>query len=524
MAIVRSTWATSPMVMNGLLAIPEWAGAGSIPIPAGYLMVKNDNNFLYVALDLVADRGADAGVDDYFWFSVDNDGNHAITPNQDVNYGIYPSLPIRIGRQFYLGPGVWTGIQETPSPAQARNGFGPSLHSPVPHRIWELRLPLNEIGIDSLGTHPNPVVRFGLRVRSTNPAFTFDYPAGFYTNFANLHEIMLARSPVIPVALAGPVIGGVGLIPATQISGGYATTAPSYYLYVDEAAFGGTLNVVGNRTTLQSLWEAGARKYRVMHRPGSIGAFTPLLQSWQNYRWNGATYVLENFTWDADNKYALVNPAFDYSIDDLLLQWNTVGATGLHELQAQFFRADGTTVPTPAQTMQLVIDNNLPLVEIEQVLHNGVAVSACAMETMTDVTDGVRIRITAKDLEGHLKDLALTAYWGDGASATVYSDAYPAHRTPTHQWAGVTSQIVPTGEWAPPVTCAYQFRLSATPRVTNGYTYIGYVEDTYHLTLIKPAGGIAPIAMRLAASQLPCGQPARGVPPEAGIEPEKLGG
>lgn len=523
MTTVRSTWATSPIVLNGILSGPEWAGAGVMPIPAGFLMVKNDNNFLYVALDLVGDRGPDPGVNDYFWFTVDNDGNHAITPNHDVNYGIYPTLPIRIGRQYYLRPGTWTGILNTPSPAAARNGFGPSPRSPAAHRIWEMRLPLDEIGIASLGTHPNPTVRFGLRVASSNPAFTFDFPAGFFTSFANLHEILLARTPAFSGGLAGAVIGGVGLIPATQITGGYATTAASYYLHVDEAAFGGTLHIIGNRTTLQNLWAAGARKYRVLHRAGTSGAFAPLLQSWQNYRWTGTTYALESFTWDGENKYPLNDPASDYSIDDLLVQWNTVGATGTHELQAQFFRSDGTVVPTPAQTLSLMIDNNLPLVDIMQVLHNGVPVSACAMVTMTDANDGVRVKITVDDLEGHLRELALRAYWGDGASALIYSDAYPAHRNPAHQWSGVASLVVPAGEWTPPVTCAYQFRLSATPRVTNGYTYIGYVEDTYHVTLIKPGGVAAPVVARLLETRLPFGQTADGVPPAAGREPDKLG-
>jgi len=515
------------MVMNGLLSGPEWAGAGVMPIPAGFMMVKNDNNFLYVALDLVGDRGADPGVSDYFWFSVDNNGNHSITPKLDVNYGIYPSLPIRIGRQYYLGPGVWTGIQNTPSPALARNGFGASPHSAVPHRIWEMRLPLNEIGIADLGTHPDPVVRFGLRVASSNPAFTFDFPAGFYTNFSNLHAILLSRTPVLAPGVAGPVIGSVGLIPAKapQISGGYATTDPSYYVHVDEAAFGGTLNIIGNRTTLQNLWAAGARKYRIFYRAGTSGAFTPLLQSWKNYRWNGTVYALESFAWDSNNMYPLVNPTDDYSIDDLLIQWNTVGALGIHELKAEFYRDDAahTVVATPVQTVQLMIDNNLPMVDIVQVLHNGVPLSACAMETMTDAADGVRISITVKDMEGHLKDLSLRAYWGDGASATIYSDAYPAHRNPAHQWNGVTAQIVPAGEWVPPVTCAYQFRLSATARITNGYSYIGYVEDQYHLTLIKPGGRAVPATMRLIETRLPYGLSAQGVPPEPGTEPEKLG-
>jgi len=526
MTTVRSTWATNPIALNGAISGPEWAGAGIMPIPAGFMMVKNDNNFLYVALDLVSDRGADLGVGDYFWFSVDTNGNRSITPNVDVNYGIYPTLPIRIGRQYYLAPGMWTGLLNTPSPAAARNGFGPSLNSAIPHRIWEMQLPLNEIGIANLGTHPDAAVHFGLRVASTNPNFTYDFPGCFYTNFADLNAILLTRTP--PPGIVGPVIGSVGLIPATpaQINGGYATTAPTYYVNVDEAAFGGTLNIIGNRTTMQSLWAAGARKYRVFCRTGIVGADAPLLQSWQNYRWNGTAYELENFAWDSNKMYPLVNPANDYSIDDLLIQWNTIGTVGIHELRAEFYKdnAAHTVVPTPPQTLQLMIDNNLPRVEIVQVLHNSVPVSACAMETMTNPTnDGVQLKITVNDLEGHLKDLALTGYWGDGASATVYTDGYPAHRNPVHQWNGVTAQIVPPGEWVPPITCAYQFRLSATPRVTNGYGYIGYAEDTYHVTLIKPGSVAAPTAIRLLETRFPYGQNAQSMPLEPGIEPKKLG-
>jgi hypothetical protein len=444
----------------------------------------------------------------------------------DVNYGIYPTLPIRIGRQYFLGPGSWTGIQTTPSPAACANGFGPSPNSPVPHRIWEMRLPLAEIGVPSLGSSIDPAIRFGLRVASSSPGFTFDFPANFFTDFSKLNAILLARTAPLPAGVGGPVMGSIGLIPAAapQLVGGYANTAPGYYLYADEAAFGGTLNIIGNRTTLQNLWAAGARRYRVLHRAGSVGAFTPLLQSWQNYRWNGSVYALESFAWDSNSMYPLTNPADDYTIDDLLIQWNTVGSIGIHELQVEFHRDDAalTLVPSTPQTVQLMIDNNLPLVKINQVLHNGMPTAPCAMETMTDNSDGVRFNITASDLEGNLNGYSLTAFWGAGASATVFSDSYPAHRNPAHQWVGVNGQVVPAGEWVPPVTCAYQFRLTATPRVINGYSYIGNVEDSFHVTLIKPPSA-APFALRAAPERLPLGQATAGMPPSPGQTPDKLG-
>jgi hypothetical protein len=143
------------------------------------------------------------------------------------------------------------------------------------------------------------------------------------------------------------------------------------------------------------------------------------------------------------------------------------------------------------------------------------------METMTDGSDGVRFNLTARDAEGHLAGWALTAHWGAGSSATVASDGYPAHRNAAHQWTGASGQVVPTGEWVPPVTCAYQFRLSATARVTNGYGPIGYVDDTSHVTRIPPRDAPG-LAVRAAPERLPLGQAVAGMPPVPGETPQQV--
>src|SRR5215510_10519976 len=227
MALVISTWATNPITINGVLTAPEWSGAGQMPIPAGFLKVKNDANFLYVALDLVGDLGADPGTGDYYWFTVDVDANAAITPHKDLNYSMLPGAPNLSRRQYYLGPGVWTGVLTEVTANQTHIGFGPTASSATPHRVWELRIKLSELGVDMSDPASLKVVRFGLRVASTTPAFTFNFPANFYTDFTNLHTIALALSPTLPPGLAGAVIGTVGFIPTTNISAdGFATTDP----------------------------------------------------------------------------------------------------------------------------------------------------------------------------------------------------------------------------------------------------------------------------------------------------------
>ena len=422
MALVISTWAASPITINGVLTPAEWSGAGTMPIPAGLLKVKNDANFLYIALDMVGDLGADAGTGDYFWLTVDVDANAAITPHKDLNYGMAPGAPNISRRQYYLAPGTWTGLLNEVTSNQTHIGFGPTSSFPIPHRTWEMRIALDELGIDFSDPAGLKAVRFGLRVASTTPAFTFNFPANFYNDFSNLHTIALALGPTIPPGLIGAVIGTIGFIPTTNISAdGFATTAPTSYFPVTETAFGGVMNFHGNQVGMLALWGAGARKYKIMHRVGSSGAFTPFRLIWSNYHWNGTTYILEAYGPDASDNYVLTDPSQEYALKNLLLQWNSVGATpGLHQFQASFFQANGVTpVASTPQTVSLMVDNNQADVQIVNILHNGNPVPACAIETMLNNTDGLQFRITANDVEGHLQSYSLNAYYGDNQSATI---------------------------------------------------------------------------------------------------------
>jgi hypothetical protein len=515
MVLVKSTWTDSPIVTGGVINGPEWGGAGKIPIPAGYLLVKNNADFLYIALDLIGDKGADPGTGDYFWFSIDVDGNHQITPMKDINYGIYPKLPIKIGRQFCLGPGTWTGIINQPSPAKAAHGFGPSPNSATPHRVWELRLPLSEIGADFSSVYP--IIRFGVRVASSNPKFTFDYPSNFYKDFRNLHEILLTKGPsTLPGA--GPVIAGVGLIPASKIINGYATTDPSYYLKLVNYVFGRTLHLVGNHTTLQNIWNSGARKYRILHKGPSSGTYTPVRESWTNYRSAVPHDILETFGPDSQDRYPLPNPSENYSIKDLLLQWRSHNHDpGLHRFKAEFFRLNGTKVVTPNQILTLMVDNNWPQVQILDILHGGKSVPACAIEKMTSKTDGVVVRFKVWDDEGNLQKYNVTAHWGTDKSDLITTDNYANH-TSSVSWKGETQKDSPL--FVPPVTCAYQFRVRAWPKATNGWGTFGGVEATKHLTLIVP--GIPIIPMKLTKA-FPLGFSRANKLSAKGIEPKKLG-
>lgn len=498
MATITSKWTSSPIAVNGVLGAAQWGDAPKMPLKTrsvkyGTLMVKNDSQYLYVALDVTRDQNNDPGTNDYFWFCVDVDGNQAVSPNADALFSSRPGHPNQLRRWFFLRPNAWkpTNTATDLINSIVRKGFGPSPNSSTPHRVWEFRFDLEELGVTFDPSGPPMLVRFGLRLTSATPGFTYQSPSAVGSDLLHYHEIVLASGPkgTYPAGTAGAVIGGVGLIPATKIStDGFATTDPGYFLKVKDAAFGKILNLIGNRTTLQALWAAGARKYRVEHSYAG-GAYTPLQDAWKNYRWNGSTYVLEHFSPDANQQYAMLNPAADYSIDDLLVQWNSKNEpNGLHRFRVRFFQANGTTpVAAANQVLALNVDNNAPYVEITRILHNGVEAPACAIVHLDSSTDGLQFVIKVNDPEGNLQSYSLRAGYGDNQSALIHSDSYAAHVNPTKKWTGVNNLTVPAGEWTPPASCAYGFHLSAWRKATNGYGLLGKTTTSRYLTIIKPS-------------------------------------
>ena len=510
MALIRSTWANAPVTVDGALNAAQWAGCGQMPIPGGFIMAKNDNQYLYLALDLTADTGNDAGVNDYFWLSFDLNADGVITPRRDTNYGIWPTLPIKLARQYFLGGGVWTTILPETSTSSVSRGFAASPNSATPHRIWEFRLDLNELEVDLSDLSRAPLLRFGLRTRSASPAFTNDSPANFFHNFAGLHELHLATRPSVYVS-PGPIIGGVGLIPATQIGAdGYATTVAPYYLVVKDVAFTGALNIIGNRTTLQNMYAAGARKYRVEHAYGSpAGAFTPIRQNWANYRWTGLAYTLESFGPDASNYYPLPVPADDYSIDDLLLQWNSDAPefpNGLHHFRVRFFRPDNSeivpVVPAGVPTvLSLMVDNSQPLVRINKIMRNGVTVQPCDIITLA-AADTLTAELTVQDAQGNLSSYGFAASYGHNQGAGPFASAAYVPN-PAKRWEGAAVINVPNFAAMIPQSCAYRFALNAYQKLTNGYSaYPGPTSDSVHVTIQRP---VAPTLAMRATAHFPLG-------------------
>ena len=483
-----SKWAATPIELTDDLFNETWAAAfeAQMAIPGGYMCAKNDAKYLYIALDMIDDSYNDPGTGDYFWFTFDINRNLAISPNQDLNYGLFPGNPNKLGKQYYLGPGSWTGLSHDESKASCRTDFGTSPNSDVTHRIWKMRFRLSEINVSLSPTSWFSYTRFGLRVHSSKPNHTHDSPPNFYTNFSALHALIFSRKPTISSSLQGPVIGSVGLIPTTKIdANGRASTDPGYYHVVRNAAFGHNINLIGNRTQLSTLWSANARKYKVLHRSGTSGAFQPLESGWKNYQWNGTEYILRSFSMHADFYY-MVNPAIDYSIDDLLMGLNTrMLNTGQHQFKVEFYTYTNVPVATPPQVLTLFIDNNVPEVSINSIKHGANEVGACGIVTMANAADGLSFDYNAFDTEGNLGRYVLRALWGDNEKATIDSQAYDESAMGT-SWVGQNNIIAPSsGVWVPPIQCAYTFEASVYARTTNGYGWVGSNRAHRSITVMK---------------------------------------
>jgi hypothetical protein len=193
MTAVQCGWAPV-LQLTGVLDAARWTGAGSLDLPnLGTVLVQNDAVFLYVGIDAIHDVVNDPGTGDYFWLTFDADQDKAITPYGDVNYAPFAGQPNRIAEQWYLGPDRWTGVLPSAGASGCRIGFGASLTSPTAHRMFEIKIPLSDIG-GSVNASP-PHVFMGLRVSSQHPAITVEVPPGFTSSFSALTEVRLMKDP-----------------------------------------------------------------------------------------------------------------------------------------------------------------------------------------------------------------------------------------------------------------------------------------------------------------------------------------
>ncbi len=192
-ATLQATWATKHQPINAKFDADWSQERNAVRLEHGWLFARNDAQRLYLLIDLTGDTGNDKPLSkapwgDYLSIAFDIDRDKKISVNKDIQYGQYPGT-YRMGRQYFLGAGRFTGLQQTKTRLAAH--FDRTVNYRRPHRIWELSIPLAE-----LNAKPGASVRLGISTHSTKPAFSRSLPPNHTRQMKNLIELRLAGSPM----------------------------------------------------------------------------------------------------------------------------------------------------------------------------------------------------------------------------------------------------------------------------------------------------------------------------------------
>ncbi len=370
------------------------------------------------------------------------------------------------------------------------------------------RAPANRLTRVDVTTGTSIAVATGLPSQPSGVAVNLFAGAAYVAADSKVVEVTLADIPP-----AEPVFIGVGHVPATKITDGYATTDPGYFFQVKDAPFGGTLNILGNLSNFKSL---GATHYRVL--VSYDGApFAPLALGWNAYRWSTATSQYELTPVapiPGDDRYEI--PA-EYPLQAarwlpsfLMMSWPS-GDNGLYTFTVQIFRLTGTTwtdltpLLTSGNSLTVRVDNtglttgvSVDVTGIRQHTAAGTApvIGACTIiEVPSHGTNHTfDVRVTARDANQHLASYTVTALWGHNGSATLFSDSYASHvdEEGPNLWSGVSNRWVPPAGWTALCNCAHTFYLDAWKRTIDGYQPLFHASAHQSVTINNAGATCAP--------------------------------
>jgi hypothetical protein len=186
--------------LDGNLRVGEWPIENAINFVNGSMVVSNDENRLYVLLNVEDDYGQDAVGADNFWLSFDIWNDDKIDASWDLNFRLDLSGDFILEEYDGLGgfdprnsaylrsayaPGFGCFFADG-SRRLSFDGFFPSFQCDN-HRVWEIAIDLQTLGII-----PGDIVRMGVRLISEMPGFTEDIPSGFTSDFGGLGVILLS--------------------------------------------------------------------------------------------------------------------------------------------------------------------------------------------------------------------------------------------------------------------------------------------------------------------------------------------
>jgi len=208
---INSQWQTNPPTPDGtysagehIVAIGE--NAVNLHTIAGnplstWLIVENDDTYLYVTYDAIGDTTNDAA--DRSSFSLDTDNNDTETIGADDQFTNEPGHYLWDGASWTSEDACDPSFDSNHTGLVCATGFGPSDNSVRNHRIYEFRIPL--VLIEAI---PIPATPIGFVGASDSTAGVLDdtgtlmfdtwpqvYPSAILPPLSEFGDLLLATSP-----------------------------------------------------------------------------------------------------------------------------------------------------------------------------------------------------------------------------------------------------------------------------------------------------------------------------------------
>jgi parallel beta-helix repeat protein len=316
------------------------------------------------------------------------------------------------------------------------------------------------------------------------------------------------------IVTTGFLFNNIGKIPTSEITrtgarAGLAnvdaSTASALYIYPhQDAPFGGNLWIHG----LFGSSDNSVRYYRIYvaawsgSTPPALADFQPITDPLSKIRYSIGpggivTATMENIGPDSNGMYLRTEAGY-WTYPDLKIVWNTLAVpNGRYDLICKAYTAALVEVPLPANTLSRITlwVNNEPVTATINNVRNrfGVEIPECGVVPLASSTENLQFDFTASHPSGFLRDYALTVSYGRNHSGgTIAADQYVGvHDSTPPVWSGVTGIVSNTapahasGALLPWTSCAYEFRLSAWARTTDGFSHLYYATfgDHYSLNL-----------------------------------------
>lgn len=334
--------------------------------------------------------------------------------------------------------------------------------------------------------------------------------------------------PSMPGAVtSGFLFNNIGKIPTSEITrtgdqAGLANVSSSVasalhiYQYKD-APFGGNLwlsGLFGSSDTLVSYYKIYAAKWTGATPPGPAD-FEPITDPLSKIKYTISpsgmvVATLVNVGPDSNGLYLRTDSGY-WSHPDLKLIWNTRRVeNGRYDLICKgyfLFLGVPVEVSLPSNSLSRItvyVDNSPVTATIDSVRDpHGNVVTECGSIQLDTATDSLQFEITASHPEGFLRSYTLEALYGRNHNAGVIaSDQYAgAHDSTPPSWPGVAGLLVDSapaqtsGALMPWTSCAYQFRLTAWARTTDGFHHIYWRTFNDHYSVLVgaliPSGCVA---------------------------------